>query len=592
MLKEGTTLGDRYLIKSVIGKGGTSVVYKALDLSAGNAVRAVKEVFGEAIVEKEMETRLMADLYQNNNSNNFIPNIIDRLRFDDIPNSLFVVMDFIDGIDMNIHVKKSNLSFKKIAEYSMDICNFVSFIHDNNKIYSDMKPDNIMVISNAGDYKNLDKSKKYSHLKFIDFGATITEGTATVAYTPEYAAPEQFKAKFEEVIPDRTTDIFNIGATIYYMVTGRRPKPVYRNNGDSPDDFVPSNERFILDDKSINIGLKRIIKKCVNDSPSLRYKSCAELFNDLKSISNHSFIKKISVSFLVSLLMIAGGISSFFYYQTLHEASYERYINNAQTASDTKRKIAYYRQALEFNPGKLEGYTGIFEAYKEDLLFRKDEKEYIDKIISENSELLRENGIYEIIEFEAGKLCWYYLDYGSDSNYDNVTTRMTSAVAYFDKAQNGDALKNHDEGNYQMASIYYNIGNFYKNIQNMIREGNDSKAYKDFWDNLNDMVRFIDENEANNELILMETYNTAVSAQLSYANKFAVSGISYDEQINFFNLLKEKVNSTPVMEPFGEQSYRNAYELKNEILNMLDDTEEKIKISYNINSKGTSEVIE
>lgn len=584
MLKEGFTLGDRYLIKSIIGKGGTSVVYKALDLSAGNAVRAVKEVFGEAISEKEMETKLMADLYQNNNSNNFIPNVIDRLRFDDIPDRLFVVMDFIDGIDMNIHVKKSNLSFKKITEYAMDICNFVSFIHDNNKIYSDMKPDNIMVISNAGDFKNLDKSKKFSNLKFIDFGATINEGTVTVAYTPEYAAPEQYMAKFEEIIPDKRTDIFNIGATIYYMVTARRPKPVYRNDGNVRDDLVPSSERFSLDDKSINIELKRIIKKCVNDNPTLRYRSCAELFNDLKNISNHSFIKKISSCFLLSAVMIVGGVFSSLHYRTLHEASYEQYINKAQTSSEYKRKISHYRNALELNPGKIDAYTGIFEAYKEDMLFTQEEKEYIDKVISENSELLRENGIYEIIEFEAGKLCWYYLDYGSGSNNDNVTTRMTSAVSYFDKARTGENLRNHDEGNYQMASIYYDIGSFYKNIQIMILEGNDSKAYSDFWNSLRAMVEFIDDNDANNELVLMETYNTAVSAQLSYANKFAISGISYDEQMEFFELLKEKINNTPVTEPYGEQNYRNAYELKIQVMNMLKNTEDKIKITYNINN--------
>ncbi len=582
MLREGYTLGGRYLIQSIIGKGGTSIVYKALDLSAGNAERAVKEVFGEAIVEKEMETRLMADLYKNNNRTSFIPNIIDRLRFDEFPDTLFVVMDFIDGTDMNIYIKTSYLSFQKITEYAMDICNFISFIHDNNKIYSDMKPDNIMVINNnADDFKNLDNSKKFSNLKFIDFGATITEGTSTVAYTPEYAAPEQFMAKFEDILPTKTTDIFNIGATLYYMATGKRPKPVYRANGESKEDLVPSSERFLLEDKTINIELKRIIKKCTNDTPEMRYRSCAELFDDLRNISNHSFIKKTTLALIASFILLLSGSLAFIRYQSLHEASYEKYITAAQTSSDYKDKISYYHSALELNPGKMEAYIGIFEAYKDDVLFTLDEKNYIDKIITENTELLKQNGIYEIIEFEAGKLCWYYLDYGTDDNEDNLTTRMTSSVAYFDKARSGDVLKNYDIGNYQMADIYYNVGYFYKNIQNMIREGNDHKAYNNFWENLNSMIEFIDLTAANNELVLMETFNTAINSLLSYSEKFSTTGITYEEQMEFFNILKQRVNNTSVMKPYGEVNFRNAYELKQELLVKLDDTEKRINLTYN-----------
>ena len=220
MLNKGFILENRYKIVNVAGKGGTSIVYRAVDLKANNAQRAVKEVMksnGTDAYNARQESLLIKKFFEKDVKNSFFPNIIEII--DNNPDALYIVQDYIDGVSMEKLLAYDPFRHKTVLRYAKDICSVMSFIHKCGMIHSDMKPDNIMVVRNYDDFENSKRPDKYDTLKFIDFGSVIERRQGTFAYTPAYAAPEQFNK--EEL--DERTDIFNIGATLYHMMTGKKP---------------------------------------------------------------------------------------------------------------------------------------------------------------------------------------------------------------------------------------------------------------------------------------------------------------------------------------------------------------------------------
>ncbi len=96
MLKEGDILEDRYKITDVIGKGGTSIVYRAADLRASGALRAVKAIrknSGMDAFNAMQEAELIKEFYQKDAKNSFFPNINEII--DNDPEMLYIVQDYI-----------------------------------------------------------------------------------------------------------------------------------------------------------------------------------------------------------------------------------------------------------------------------------------------------------------------------------------------------------------------------------------------------------------------------------------------------------------------------------------------------------------
>ena len=85
-MESANVLAGRYEIEKVIGRGGTSVVYKAYALQAERAVRAIKEISKTDTESYEMaksESQLIRELYERDKSNAFFPNIIHRFEIGD-----------------------------------------------------------------------------------------------------------------------------------------------------------------------------------------------------------------------------------------------------------------------------------------------------------------------------------------------------------------------------------------------------------------------------------------------------------------------------------------------------------------------------
>ena len=146
MSTKARLLANRYEIEKIAGRGGTSVVYKAYDLQAERAVRAIKEISKSKYEEYDMakqESALIKELYEADQSNAFFPNIIHRFETD---HYFYIVQDFLDGESMGYMLEAGPMPYKMFIEAAKQICSFMKFFHSTGRVHSDMKPENIMVL--------------------------------------------------------------------------------------------------------------------------------------------------------------------------------------------------------------------------------------------------------------------------------------------------------------------------------------------------------------------------------------------------------------------------------------------------------------
>lgn len=226
----GSTLaGGRYQIGQVLGSGGFGNIYKAWDTKLSQIV-AVKEFFLCGVVNRspgqkdiiiadkkrawEFETLrdrfiLEARITVQFNSEPDIINVYDYIEEN---NTAYIVMEFLDGINLSNFMKSNDrFDVNEGVEICTTVCNALEKIHAKGIIHRDISPDNIfMCMDNT--------------VKIIDFGAAkLTEKddlNLIQIIKPGFAPPEQY----DNVSPEgKWTDVYALGATMYYLITGVVP---------------------------------------------------------------------------------------------------------------------------------------------------------------------------------------------------------------------------------------------------------------------------------------------------------------------------------------------------------------------------------
>lgn len=158
MLEVGSLVDGKYRILRVVGKGGMSVVYQAVNEKA-NKIWAIKEVRKDGVQNYEVvkqnlivETELLKRFNHPN-----LPSIIDVIDGD---GSFLIVMDYIEGNSLNKALETSGAqSQEDVIEWSKQLCDVLGYLHSRKPpiIYRDMKPANVML-------------KPDGNISLIDFG--------------------------------------------------------------------------------------------------------------------------------------------------------------------------------------------------------------------------------------------------------------------------------------------------------------------------------------------------------------------------------------------------------------------------------------
>lgn len=559
MASVGQVIDDKYEILKLIGQGGMSRVYLAMDKRL-NKQWAIKEIEKRA-KDKNNEIVIQSAIAEANLIKQLdhpaIVRIVDIIDNGDV---IYIIEDYIEGETLSSVLETQGAQPQELViEWAMQICEALEYLHTRKPpiIYRDMKPANVMI-------------KPDGNIKVIDFGIAREYKDQSLADTVSlgtkgYAAPEQFGGKGQT---DARTDVYCLGVTLYHLLTGQNPC-------EPPYEIYPIRHW----NPQLSAGLEAIIQKCTQLNPDDRYQSCAELLYALHHYEEYGAAyrarqKRKLNSFIMTacacvLFLIIGVLGLFMRTQT-NNADYTQNILQAEKASTSEEKLSYYSTAVDIKPLVMDAYLGMVDAVKDDAAFSTEEETAIKKKLNANIASLRGEEGYANLAFEVGKLYWYYYDYGKTETADNQITRMKSAIQWFE-----DAVEYGSEADdfYTMAKIYSDIGKFNRDITLNIEEASDKGKYSPYWSNMQELVEMISSSNDENEIIELEVYKLTMYSIETYARKFKADGITQDQMNNLFTTVKTEASEVSTTSDKTEQ-------LKTDVMNRFDAAQAAIENAF------------
>ena len=215
----GKTISHYHILEK-LGEGGMGVVYKAEDTRLKRPV-ALKFLPAHLTRDKEANQRFIHEAQAASALDH--PNVCTIFQVDETADGhLFIAMGYYQGETLRQKIRNRPLPVETALDIAIQIAGGLAQAHEKGIVHRDVNPSNIIIQEN-------------STVKIIDFGLVKTtidpekgsglEGSITatsdVIGTPRYMAPEQYRGK-----PSPASDIYSLGATLYFLLTAREPEPI------------------------------------------------------------------------------------------------------------------------------------------------------------------------------------------------------------------------------------------------------------------------------------------------------------------------------------------------------------------------------
>lgn len=556
MLEIGSVIDGKYKILNVVGKGGMSVVYLAMNERA-NKQWAIKEVRKDGMQSFEVvkqnlvaETDLLKKL-----NHPHLPSIIDVIDCDD---TFLIVMDYIEGNPLSKALETSGAQNQDdVIEWAKQLCDVLGYLHSRKPpiIYRDMKPSNVML-------------KPDGNVMLIDFGTAREFKSTSVADTTclgtqGYAAPEQFGGHGQT---DARTDIYCLGATMYHLVTGHNPAT-------PPYEMYPIRQWNPM----LSSGLEEIILKCTQRNPEDRYQSCAELlyaldhYKDLdienKKVQSFKW-KTFLASFIMTIVMLVGtiGFSAGLTVQT--SSTYESYIANGDSAVSQDAAEKYYLDAINVDPANPLAYQKLLERCTSDSKLSEDEYNTIKDAIYEHEDELKSKYPSEYadnVAYKLGQALYFsYVPSSQKSESENFSTAgITVSQRWLDIAQKMGST----EQIKHRAELLSSMSKAYQNMSGKSLEGDPVEEVKEYWNNLVEIASPNIAKEENNQIALLIYRNVTSQIYTKYYWFIKNSLATAKDISNELDNIEKYVNEIKVAVPDDEELQSLAKECLDNIEN-------------------------
>ncbi|MDJ0600789.1 MAG: serine/threonine-protein kinase [Crocosphaera sp.] len=266
-------VGGRYRVLHEIGKGGFGETYLAQDTHLHEQKCVIKKFIytsnnsQDLAKAQELFEREANILHWLGKKHPQIPELFASFKED---NDFYLVQEWIDGETFSSELKrKGKLNEEEIKQFLQEILELLQYVHDNNVIHRDIKPDNIM------------RRREDNKLVLIDFGCVKQFITAnrqlnhpnnrTCIGTEGYAAKEQLWGN-----PQFSSDIYSMGMTLVFALTAIQPKDLSRDH--HTNQLLWQNYA-----SDVSKDLISIINKMIEENFSDRYQTIQNILKDLDS---------------------------------------------------------------------------------------------------------------------------------------------------------------------------------------------------------------------------------------------------------------------------------------------------------------------
>src|SRR5438552_3390099 len=259
-----------YEVLERLGEGARSTIYRVRDPDTPNQFYALKHVIRtdpkdiRFIEQMENEFEISRQFTHPNLRRSYDLKISKSLLLK--VNEAFLLMELVDGKPLDVRLPSDMM---QIVDCFIASASGLKAMHQMGYVHCDIKPNNIL-------------RNDQGVVKIIDFGQSCRIGTVKerIQGTPDYIAPEQV-ARRPVSVP---TDVFNLGATLYWALTGRHIPTLYTVNKKGENSFLLDTRIDTPQDLNPKVppALSNLVIECISTKPTKRPADMDEVITRLE----------------------------------------------------------------------------------------------------------------------------------------------------------------------------------------------------------------------------------------------------------------------------------------------------------------------
>jgi eukaryotic-like serine/threonine-protein kinase len=268
----------RFALIHWVGEGGYGIVYKARDPGPLDRIVALKIPRLKNLGSPQDRDLFLRDAQAAGQLRH--SSIVPIFEVGEVEGTPYIVSEFVEGVTLAELLSDPGPApdFRESARIAVELAGALQHAHDRRVVHRDVKPSNIMI-------------DRQGRPRLMDFGlAKMDASEITIAVTgrpmgtPAYMSPEQARGEGRHV--DGRTDVYGLGAVLYFLITGSAPFAgtermiILKVIHDDPPSPRSLNDRIPRD-------LQTICQKAMAKEPSRRYASAKDLADDLQNYLNN-----------------------------------------------------------------------------------------------------------------------------------------------------------------------------------------------------------------------------------------------------------------------------------------------------------------
>jgi serine/threonine protein kinase len=244
----GDTVLGRYRLEESAGEGGFAKAYRAIDTETDGVVAVKTPNYEGSSNDREVideyfqnEVRALKRIREAGGH----PNVMDLIAEGDDGGVPVLVVEYVDGFELDEAIEKIGPLedfFDQVRQIGIDLCEAMSFLHENEIVYRDLKPDNLMLTEREG----VDDEAEPILIDFntataFDEGGQAEDSGTTIL--GPYKPPEVAEARLTDARQGPWSDVYSIGKILMFLLKGTVPK----KDGVDPRDFGADCEPYLAE---------------------------------------------------------------------------------------------------------------------------------------------------------------------------------------------------------------------------------------------------------------------------------------------------------------------------------------------------------